>query len=391
MVASDPRETRMAKSPNQPYLPQLDHLRAAAALLIFFYHGFQLFSAPLEYGRSWSMGLWLHTDNPLLALLVEGHTAVAIFFVMSGFILTRGALPHLGQGKRLLHGPFILNRILRTYPLYIFLLLLGAYTHLDLFTLRGLVQTVLPLYNLPGALELDWFTAIFWAVAVLFQFYLLFPFVVRFLHKQGTRPLWLMMAAFMAGRFACLAMGAGARDLAYLTLVGRMDQFLLGMLAAVVYASLDERRMRRLAWSLIPALGATIAAVYVFHRLGGWPAEAWWKLLWVTAEGALWAWVMLAYIAAGDSWKKGRLSRGLSWLGRLSFSIFLIHLVVMAIINKLSWHLHPTGNGYIDAFATTALAALPITLAAAMLAHHGIERPFLGLRMRYFSEIENES
>jgi peptidoglycan/LPS O-acetylase OafA/YrhL len=237
-------------------------------------------------------------------------------------------------------------------------------------------------------MKLDWFTAMFWAVTVLFQLYLLFPFLMRFYHEDGPRALWLVMTTFFAGRFACFVMGASARDLAYLTVAGRVDQFIIGMFAAAALSSMEQRRQNLLAWSLAPALAATVAAVYGFHLLGGWPEEAWWKLIWVTLEGALWAWVMLAYLAIGSSMKEWGLSRLLAWLGRLSFAIFLVHTLIIAIINNLGWHLLLTGNGHADAMATTVFVALPMSLAAAALMHYGIEQPFLGMRVRYYSDME---
>ena len=82
------------KSKNITYMPAIDHLRAFAAVLIIFYHGFnniyykQLYSKPFEFDH------WVYTNNPLKSLLIEGHTAVALFMVLSGFIFTYGAIGH---------------------------------------------------------------------------------------------------------------------------------------------------------------------------------------------------------------------------------------------------------------------------------------------------------
>lgn len=78
------------ESPNRTYLPAVDHLRAFAALLILFYHCYHLFSPPMVLHREWQSTDWVHTKNFLLASVIEGHTAVSLFLVISGFILTYG-------------------------------------------------------------------------------------------------------------------------------------------------------------------------------------------------------------------------------------------------------------------------------------------------------------
>ena len=108
------------QSSNIAYVPALDHIRAYAALLALFYHGLQLFWHQAAYGSLFDATHWLATGNPLLALLVEGHTAVALFMVLSGFIFTWGA-----KGRNIVYRSFIRNRLLRTYPLFIALIVLG--------------------------------------------------------------------------------------------------------------------------------------------------------------------------------------------------------------------------------------------------------------------------
>ena len=95
------------QSSNIAYVPALDHIRAYAALLALFYHGLQLFWHQAAYGSLFDATHWLATGNPLLALLVEGHTAVALFMVLSGFIFTWGA-----KGRNIVYRSFIRNRLL---------------------------------------------------------------------------------------------------------------------------------------------------------------------------------------------------------------------------------------------------------------------------------------
>jgi peptidoglycan/LPS O-acetylase OafA/YrhL len=168
------------RSPNIRYLPAVDHLRAYAALLIVFYHGLHLFSYRLRFGRDLDMEHWLQPSNPLLAALAEGHTAVALFMVLSGFILTVGAL----EGGVTWIG-FIRNRLLRTYPLFLLMVFAGIATMPQNFSFAAVAQTVLGLGNEAGAFVAPPFTSMLWTIAIEWQFYVIFPLLVAVLAKGG--------------------------------------------------------------------------------------------------------------------------------------------------------------------------------------------------------------
>jgi peptidoglycan/LPS O-acetylase OafA/YrhL len=365
------------QSPNQPYVAGVDHLRALAAGLILAYHGFQIFSAQFVFGGPFAVEQWVRTTNPLAALLVEGHTAVALFMVLSGFIFTRAAL-----GQTIRYGAFIRNRLLRIYPLFALLLATAVYARPDAFAPGPFLQTLLLGANLPGRLEIGPFTAMFWAIAVECQFYLLFPFLLAFLQRSGWRWLGGALVLCLLLRAAAVLEGAHARDLSYITLVGRLDQFLLGMALA---RSMREHARWWRPWTLPAAAIALLATIAVFHRLGGWPALSAWKILWPPIEGAAWAGFIGGYLTVADRLPP-LLSRALAAIGTASYSIYLLHFVVIAQLAAHRWTWQPTGNGYLDALATTAAVAAPIVLAVSAVTYQVVERPFLQLRGPYLAD-----
>lgn len=364
------------RSPNIRYFPAVDHLRAFAALLIVLYHGLHLFAYQARFGRDFGIDHWLQSDNPLVAVLAEGHTAVALFMVLSGFILTQGALDG-GVDAR----GFLRNRLLRTYPLFLLLVFAGACGFPQAFSWPAFLQTVLGFANLPGALVAPPFTSLLWTIAVEWQFYVLFPLLVAVLRPAWTRRLLGLVAVLLLVRSALFLAGANPRDLAYTTIVGRLDQFLLGMWAAWFFRA---RPLTRRAGGVLALLAATavLAALAVFNALGGWPLVAGWKIAWPTLEGVLWAAFVVGYVTAADAWH-GAASRLLARVGEISYSIYLIHFVVIWTLIRHGVAFAPTGRIVPDALLLTGLAALPITLAVSALTYACVERPFLRLRGRY--------
>ena len=315
------------KSKNITYLPAIDHLRAFAALLIIFYHGLHVIASTLLYGTMPQTENWPRVRNPLTAFLIEGHTAVALFMVLSGFIFTFGC-----EGKTIAYGRFLANRSIRIFPLFLFMLLFGVSCYPAGYTLLGLAQAVLLQANLPGTANCGPFTAMFWTVSVEFQFYLIFPFLLVFANRYGIRYLLGLTALFVGFRLLTALDPSLAKErwaLSYFTIVGRIDQFLLGMIAAKCFVRFPEliRRLR----SLLPLAAAAVVGVMSgFHLLGYHVAkpQPWILLVWSTVEGAVWASFLLVYVSFAPLIPQ-LVSRVFCYLGSISFSIYLVHMIVL--------------------------------------------------------------
>jgi peptidoglycan/LPS O-acetylase OafA/YrhL len=117
------------KSSTGKYFIGLDHVRALAAFIVFTWH-------------------FIHVNNGHLApppifplsLLTEGHTGVALFMVLSGYLFAK-----LLDGKNIIYTQFIWNRFLRLAPLLllvIFIIGLKKYfSGQDISTLAILAAT----------------------------------------------------------------------------------------------------------------------------------------------------------------------------------------------------------------------------------------------------------
>lgn len=366
------------QSANIKYVPQVDHLRAIAALWIIFYHGEQLIGSILRTGK-WFAGEWQYSLNPLVSVIREGHTAVALFMVLSGFIFTYGT-----YGRSVDYGRFITNRLLRIYPLFLCVVMVGIAANPASFKLAAFITTILPLANVQ-LLQTGPFTAMAWAVAVEFQFYLIFPFLLRFLNEGMLRFILSVLACALLFRLIAVGLGGNARDLSYWHIVGRIDQFAAGMVAAAALRNFQpEARIMR--FGLVVAVALTIGMLFGFHRLGGWPVNAPWKVIWPTIEALVYALLIASYVASGSLLSQSA-SRWLAALGATSFSIYLLHIVIIELAIRHGWVLRLTGSAGIDAIISTVIIVMPLTLLASTLTYRCIELPFLRLRKKYIRDL----
>lgn len=159
------------------HLPALDGIRAFAAVVIVLYHS-------------------------KLPSLPGGFLAVDIFFVLSGFLITRGLLANLSEGK-FSYRQFCRRRLRRLWPALLVFLLVYLFTAPLIFDqvpfgrhLRDVFLTAAYVVNYASVLSQG--TAVLghvWTLAVEMQFYLIWPLVVILLVRLPERRLALVALA----------------------------------------------------------------------------------------------------------------------------------------------------------------------------------------------------
>jgi peptidoglycan/LPS O-acetylase OafA/YrhL len=361
-------------------MPAVDHLRAFAATLVLFQHSYEFIGQRLASGgdgESFSMV----AGNPLEAILIDGHTGVTLFMVLSGFIFT-----HIAYGKTIRYGSFVLNRILRIYPLMIaifaagFLVKFPEVSPFSFLSVLGIPFQLLYPVDLWFVPSIYPFTTLFWTIAPEFQFYLLFPVIIALVNRKGPAVLAVLVAGALILRILLVADGAPAQSLSYWTIFGRIDQFLIGMAAAIAYRFAVLRSPGLLCAAVIVVMPLVL---FGFNRAGDLENEAGWKILWPTAEGAIWAAFVVGYLRVAER-LPAQVSKVLASIGEVSFSMYLLHVAIIAAVMKLG----PLTFGLETVpaiLANTIFLVLPLTVATSWVTFRIIERPFLRLRVRYLA------
>ena len=356
------------QSLNIQYNPRIDQLRWLAATLVFLFH------FHLEYRRLGGSGL----VSPWTSLIIEGHTGVGLFFTLSGFLFMQIAL----RQRQIRYGEFLRNRVLRIVPLYLVIFLVATSIWRDKFQPQDLLFFFASNLGMPPTSQTV-ITGAAWTISLEFMFYLVFPFLARFAMERGMRYLagWLVLLLFF--KAAAFTVNTNSTLMYFSTFVGRFDQFIIGMIAAMAYARHDAHVRR---WALLLVMAAAALVVWdtrLMHVNASFltaPHASFW-IIWTMLESAGWALLILGWVALASG-APGLLGRMLNHGGKISFSFYLLHMAVLHVLAEAFGLVRPTGVGWLDA-AFMVACAYGATWALATLSFNIVEEPFLRSRRRY--------
>jgi peptidoglycan/LPS O-acetylase OafA/YrhL len=359
------------QSLNLQYNPRIDQLRWLAATIVFLFH------FALEYrGLGGTV-----PASPWLALVTEGHTGVGLFFTLSGFLFMQIALAQ----KTIVYRRFIRNRVLRIAPLFLTIFLVATSIGRDTFQ----PQDVLYIFatNLGHAPTSGTvITGAAWTISLEFLFYLVFPFLAINTLERGARYLLQLLLLMVFFKLAAYTVNDNSTLMYFCTFVGRFDQFLIGMLAALLYARHAAGWQRHAPWLIVLAAALVICDTAAMHHIapfGATPKSAFW-IGWSLLESAGWALFILAWVAFRPR-LPGVLDRVLNHGGKISFSFYLLHMGIVHVLAQRVGAIHPTGRGWLDVVIMFVLC-YGATWALASLSYRAIEEPFLRMRGRYGQE-----
>jgi len=284
------------------------------------------------------------------APLPGGFLGVDLFFVISGFVITRLLARSFASGSEPWYRHFLARRIRRLLPVLIVVL---AVTQLWLLTASDAMQRAGDRQTVAAAGYVSNWYAIFatqsywdihsdltplnhlWSLSVEEQFYLVWPWllllVIGVVPRRARLPLVLGLAAASYG-LACW-IGLADPERAYLGTDTRAGALLLGAALALLLAErpVPQRPTPR-ARRIVTVVGCAALAAFAAACLAGWTVDS----------PALYAGGLLAVGLAEVAlvWSVvhgGALSRFFAWrpvrvVGRASYSIYLWHWVLWVVL-----------------------------------------------------------
>lgn len=331
----------------------VEGLRAVAVLLVMFYH--------LE-----------------IPGISGGFIGVDVFFVLSGFVITRLLMRQFEKGAFQFRD-FYARRIRRLVPIFLFVstlsfIALSPFYIGDAYYIfaKSWLASLIGLSNIYYFQELSQYFSPAsqsisllhtWSLAVEEQFYFIWPFglYLAWRFARGKNLALFFIALFIATLLLSIYMAQRMPTAAFYLLPARLFEFLLGTGVAFYAARLPKvsrYSAEALAWA---GFALILAPAFLLNKNSIFPGL---NALWPTLGTAL-------IIYAGDQQQSNSLTRLLSlpimiFIGGLSYSLYLWHWPPIAFMHyqliTITWPLQ--------------LLTLAATFVCAWVGYHLVENRF---------------
>lgn len=359
------------KPKSKHWFPSLDGLRALAVLFVFLEHVTgNVFREDAAGDGAFGSYAFNFGDAGM------GSSGVYLFFVLSSFLLTNQLLkPNMNFKSIRLWMNYAFKRLIRIYPLYLFVLL---------------VYLVFPAFQFTG---LDFFNHVilkdglnhFWTISVEVKYYLLLPGIVLLITKGLRRNVLAVFALCVGLAIAKQVLQLTGWQPERLSILPHLSIFLVGSWAALIHTRLVQTSAERgdafkrwmealsivslllIVLTLKTALTDSLHTLIFGTDMPEFPRNHWIFLF----HGLLWATFLIGHLH-GSGWMSRLLSwKPLRYIGVVSFGMYLWHIAVMGYLNA---RLSTPG-------LVTILAMFVVTVLLATVTHIAIERPTMRLKL----------
>lgn len=327
-------------SGNRVYFPNLNAIRFFAALLVIIHHIERTkykFGLANVYKSSFVGGVF-------------GQVGIILFFVLSGFLITYLLLEEYRYSGTISIKGFYMRRVLRIWPLYYLIIILGLYIlpHIAFMYMPGYTEQVSNNLGAKSALYLTFFSNIAhvlyehvpyssqtWSVGVEEQFYLIWPLLMLFAISRkkivtvllSFISIYLVLKAIVVYRYAINMDNIDAMNLWLYWDHFSIDCMAIGAISAYMLFYKKERLLNFLFNRYVQF---TVYAVLAVVILRGWTVP------WFNKEFyAIMFAVVILNLAANPKTILNLEYKPLNYLGKISYGLYMYHNIIIVIVLKL--------------------------------------------------------
>ena len=346
------------------YKPQLDSLRAIAAVAVMFEH------FPHREIIDWK----------LFQLGYVGALGVILFFVLSGYLITGILLTYrftsVGQALK----RFYIRRTLRIFPIYHLTLIVlfiyelpsvSNYFWIHVFYLSNVLFTFRPSVAAP--------IAHIWSLGVEEQFYLIWPFLILLAPYKALLRIILWSIGLGVLWKALIVETLGDHLAGGVLLFSCLDSLALGALLAYVEQDprLQSKRQSLLVW--LACAGAAIVCLQILFFMTD-RGKVIRLVMGFLGPSFIYVWLVGGAATGFTGCFGGMLNwKPLRYAGKISYGIYLYHYFMPGLARSVIIR-----QGFEAADWIVSVMAFSLTLIAAMLSWHLIEKPISRLKDRLY-------
>ena len=342
---------------------ELESIRGIAALLVFLHH----------------IPNW-NNDFYQMAIIRNSHLMVDLFFVLSGYVIYASYGEKIKSLKSIFHFQFL--RLGRLYPLHLVILsgfllaeilkhFVSTYYGIsfgrpafDNFKTENIVANLFMIQDL-GILKDTWsINGPSWSIGIEFYIYLLFAFICLYLKHIKLQVFTVITSICILG----LSIINQESYEIYANMLRGGAGFFLGCLAAVCSKFLKLRS------ASIPVIIQHIIFLLAIFFLLIKPIGRHFDILIYFLSGGL----ILSLIHSSDNILKEILrSRILTELGKISYSLYMSHmLIIWTVSNLLQFIIHKVNINDTLKFSIAYVTTILVTISISYLLFHIVEKPY---------------
>jgi len=360
------------------YFKNLDGLRGIAAIAVVFFHAANWFVYP---STPFYQGIYktLSFNN------LGGNLGVLFFFILSGFLITYLIFEEQNRSGKFRIGHFYMRRILRIWPLYylsvsigllIFPLIAGEHTLPACQESKTFMYLIFATNfdHIFSGMPSNGMLGVQWSVAVEEQFYLVWPLLLLFLGRTKHFPLFMAGIILLSEWFYSQSTGAER----YFHFFSNVRFLAFGaLLAWVAYfhqEKIEARLVKCKPFVHVLIYGTGLVLLFLHKPLSSISLYVSYTLHFVPI--LFFGYVILEQNFSENSFFKISKIKVLTWLGKISYGLYLTHMIGIYCVLAL----FPAGEEF---YLLKILLSVFLTIFISHFSYIYFESYFLKLKAKF--------